>query len=146
MKADRVFEQFYPQLQSICSKILSGTDNFSDLFGMDKFLPFLDLFQKETVRVQVCKAVMQAFARSQDEMTSDPVIISALMFIGRVRLSAFVPTPSIPWSHHGTSWSSIHNVSHTTDPVSPAMCHWLLVLRRGTLVWILAPELFSTLW
>ena len=52
----------------------------------DKFLPLLDLFQKESIKVEVCKNIMDAFARSnvQQEPTNDPVITNALMFICRV--------------------------------------------------------------
>ena len=51
---------------------------------MDKFLPFLDLFEKSSVKVEVSKAVMEAFVRSQKETTSDPVILNAMMYIGKV--------------------------------------------------------------
>lgn len=52
----------------------------------DKFLPLLDLFQKESIKVEVCKSIMDAFTHSnvQQEPTNDPVIINALMFICRV--------------------------------------------------------------
>ena len=34
------------------------------LFSLqDKFLPFLDMFQKETIKVDVCKLVMEAFVK-----------------------------------------------------------------------------------
>eukprot|EP00058_Branchiostoma_floridae_P021627 XP_002607117.1 hypothetical protein BRAFLDRAFT_68089 [Branchiostoma floridae] len=60
MVPDRAFEDFYPQ---------------------DKFLPFIDMFQKESVKVEVCKTVMETFTRVQQDTTSDPVIMNALMFI-----------------------------------------------------------------
>jgi hypothetical protein len=52
----------------------------------DKFLPLLDLFQKESIKVEVCKNIMDAFTRSnaQQEPTNDPVITNAVMFICRV--------------------------------------------------------------
>lgn len=59
---------------------------FIFLLLQDKFLPLLDLFQKESIKVEVCKNIMDAFARSnvQQETTNDPVITNALMFICRV--------------------------------------------------------------
>lgn len=32
-------------------------------FLQDKFLPFVDMFQKETIKVDVCKLIMQAFIK-----------------------------------------------------------------------------------
>jgi hypothetical protein len=60
--------------------------NFDFLPLQDKFLPLLDLFQKESIKVEVCKSIMDAFTHSnvQQEPTNDPVIINALMFICRV--------------------------------------------------------------
>ncbi|XP_063444782.1 VPS35 endosomal protein-sorting factor-like [Mytilus trossulus] len=81
MTPDRVFEDFYPQLQSVVTKIMCHITNFSMLFSLDKFLPFIDMFQKESVRVDVCKTIMESFNKTQLEPTNDPVIVNALMFI-----------------------------------------------------------------
>ncbi|KAL3877496.1 hypothetical protein ACJMK2_035196 [Sinanodonta woodiana] len=81
MTPDRAFEDFYPQLQSIVSKILSHVHDFSMLFSLDKFMPFIDMFQKETAKVEVCKNIVEAFSKYQLETTTDPVIINAMMFI-----------------------------------------------------------------
>ena len=52
MLPDRAYEEHYPQLQSIVSKILlKRSSNFVDLFSHDKFMPFIDMFQKESVKV-----------------------------------------------------------------------------------------------
>ncbi|XP_037767694.1 VPS35 endosomal protein-sorting factor-like isoform X3 [Chelonia mydas] len=61
MTPDRAFEDAYPQLQSIIQKIITYFHDFSVLFSAEKFLPFLDMFQKESVRVEVCKCIMEAF-------------------------------------------------------------------------------------
>uniref|UniRef100_A0A8C0GAC3 VPS35 endosomal protein-sorting factor-like n=1 Tax=Chelonoidis abingdonii TaxID=106734 RepID=A0A8C0GAC3_CHEAB len=61
MTPDRAFEDAYPQLQSIIQKIITYFHDFSVLFSVEKFLPFLDMFQKESVRVEVCKCIMEAF-------------------------------------------------------------------------------------
>ncbi|XP_065588372.1 VPS35 endosomal protein-sorting factor-like isoform X2 [Cyrtonyx montezumae] len=61
MTPDRAFEDAYPQLQSIIQKVITYIYDFSLLFSVEKFLPFLDMFQKESVRVEVCKCIMESF-------------------------------------------------------------------------------------
>uniref|UniRef100_A0A8C6EYQ6 VPS35 endosomal protein-sorting factor-like n=1 Tax=Marmota marmota marmota TaxID=9994 RepID=A0A8C6EYQ6_MARMA len=81
MTPDRAFEESYPQLQSIIKKVIAYFHDFSVLFSVEKFLPFLDMFQKESVRVDVCKSIMEAFIKHQQEPTKDPVILNALLHI-----------------------------------------------------------------
>uniref|UniRef100_A0A8C2W1E4 VPS35 endosomal protein-sorting factor-like n=1 Tax=Chinchilla lanigera TaxID=34839 RepID=A0A8C2W1E4_CHILA len=81
MTPDRAFEDSYPQLQSIIKKVIAHFHDFSVLFSVEKFLPFLDMFQKECVRVEVCKHIMEAFIKHQQEPTKDPVILNALLHI-----------------------------------------------------------------
>ncbi|TRY58965.1 hypothetical protein DNTS_033933 [Danionella cerebrum] len=81
MTPDRAFEDSYPKLQSVIRKILTYFHDFSVLFSMEKFLPFLDMFQKDGVRVEVCKSIMEAFIKHQQEPTRDPVILNALLHI-----------------------------------------------------------------
>uniref|UniRef100_A0A287DEJ2 VPS35 endosomal protein-sorting factor-like n=1 Tax=Ictidomys tridecemlineatus TaxID=43179 RepID=A0A287DEJ2_ICTTR len=81
MTPDRAFEESYPQLQSIIKKVIAHFHDFSVLFSVEKFLPFLDMFQKESVRVEVCKSIMEAFIKHQQEPTKDPVILNALLHI-----------------------------------------------------------------
>jgi len=52
MLPDRAYEDHYPQLQSVISKIvMKRSSNFADLFAHEKFMPFIDMFQKESVKV-----------------------------------------------------------------------------------------------
>ncbi|XP_077407451.1 VPS35 endosomal protein-sorting factor-like isoform X3 [Vanacampus margaritifer] len=81
MTPDRAFEEAYPQLQSVIRKILAHFHDFSVLFSMERFLPFLDMFQKDGVRVEVCRSIMDVFIRHQLEPTRDPVILNAMMHI-----------------------------------------------------------------
>ncbi|XP_054246914.1 VPS35 endosomal protein-sorting factor-like isoform X2 [Indicator indicator] len=81
MTPDRAFEEAYPQLQSIIQKVITYINDFSLLFSVEKFLPFLDMFQKESVRVEVCKCIMESFIKHQQEATKDPVILNALLHI-----------------------------------------------------------------
>ncbi|KAM3916661.1 VPS35 endosomal protein-sorting factor-like [Leptodactylus fuscus] len=81
MTPDRAFEDAYPQLQSIITKVIAHFHDFSVLFSVEKFLPFMDMFQKESVRVEVCKCIMEAFIKHQQEVTKDPVILNALLHV-----------------------------------------------------------------
>ncbi|XP_042908545.1 VPS35 endosomal protein-sorting factor-like isoform X2 [Parasteatoda tepidariorum] len=81
MLLDRAFEQHYPQLTKVVDRILLHIHDFSVIFSMDKFLPFLDMLQKDSVKVDVCKNILEAFMRYQQETTCDPVIVNAAMFI-----------------------------------------------------------------
>eukprot|EP00794_Sanderia_malayensis_P009295 gene9295-10276_t len=47
----------------------------------EKLMPFLDMFQKESIKVEACKTIMEAFNRYQKDEITDPVIINALMQI-----------------------------------------------------------------
>uniref|UniRef100_A0A667Z418 VPS35 endosomal protein-sorting factor-like n=1 Tax=Myripristis murdjan TaxID=586833 RepID=A0A667Z418_9TELE len=81
MTPDRAFEDAYPQLQSVIRKILTYFHDFSVLFSMERFLPFLDMFQKDSVRVEVCRSIMEVFIKHQLEPTRDPVILNAMLHI-----------------------------------------------------------------
>ncbi|XP_004086849.1 UPF0505 protein C16orf62 homolog [Oryzias latipes] len=78
---DRAFEDAYAQLQSVIGRILTYFHDFSVLFSMERFLPFLDMFQKDSVRVEVCKSIMEVFIKHQLELTRDPVILNAMLHI-----------------------------------------------------------------
>lgn len=81
MVPDRAFENHYTQLGAVVDRILVHVHDFAVLFSIDHFLPFLDLLQKESVKVDVCKNIMDAFLKYQKEVTHDPVIVNALMYI-----------------------------------------------------------------
>ncbi|XP_065190603.1 VPS35 endosomal protein-sorting factor-like, partial [Sycon ciliatum] len=81
---ERAFENHYSQLQSMVSKIVAHMHDFSALFSMDKFLPFIDVFQRDAVKVDVCKVVVEAFIRHQVDATSDPVTINGMMYVCKV--------------------------------------------------------------
>ena len=51
MMPDRAYEDHYPQLQTVVAKILERQKDFAELFALDKFLPFIDMFQKEAIKV-----------------------------------------------------------------------------------------------
>ncbi|XP_043273833.1 VPS35 endosomal protein-sorting factor-like [Venturia canescens] len=83
LSPNRSFEQYYSQLQGIVEKIVSHTQDFESLLTMENFLPLIDMFHKESVKVEVCKSIIEGFSAQSSPIT-DPIIINALMFIARI--------------------------------------------------------------
>lgn len=46
-------------------------------------MPLIDLFHKESIRVEVCKTIIEGLSNQNSPIT-DPIIINALMFIARI--------------------------------------------------------------
>ncbi|KAI4793261.1 hypothetical protein KUCAC02_032838 [Chaenocephalus aceratus] len=93
MTPDRAFEDAYPQLQSVIRKILTYFQDFSVLFSMERFLPFLDMFpegQCEGGGVQIHHGGLH---QNQVDPTRDPVILNAMLHICKTmaRLSFISP-------------------------------------------------------
>lgn len=78
MLPDRAYESFYPQLLSILTKVVFKYSDFNTVVSMSNFLPFIDMFQKESVKVDACKTIMEAYAKNVSEL-SDTVIINLLI-------------------------------------------------------------------
>ncbi|XP_076160323.1 VPS35 endosomal protein-sorting factor-like isoform X2 [Ptiloglossa arizonensis] len=83
LNPNKNFELYYPQLQKIIEKIVSYKQDFESLFAMDNFLPLIDLFHKESIKVEVCKTIIEGLSTQGGSIT-DPIIINALMFIARI--------------------------------------------------------------
>ncbi|KYM95630.1 UPF0505 protein C16orf62 like protein, partial [Cyphomyrmex costatus] len=83
LRPNKAFENYYSQLQNIIEKIVAHTQDFESLLAMDNFLPLIDLFHKESVKVEVCKTVIEGLSVQNGPIT-DPIIINALMFIARI--------------------------------------------------------------
>ncbi|KAI6660497.1 hypothetical protein LOD99_14081 [Oopsacas minuta] len=83
MSDNRAFEQHYTQLSSIMTKILTHIHDFNVLFSLDNFLPFLDMFQKEQVKVEVCRGILESFVKHQTVTTHDPVILNSMIFVSK---------------------------------------------------------------
>ncbi|VEN48574.1 unnamed protein product [Callosobruchus maculatus] len=79
MSPNRNFENFYNELKVIVSKIVSYNQDFEMLLVMDNFLPLIDLFQQETIKVEVCKNILTN--NFTCFTTNDPVTTNALMFL-----------------------------------------------------------------
>lgn len=52
--------------------------------SQENFMPLLDLFQPGALQVEVAKAVMVAFNRSQTETLSDFLIVNGVMYIAKI--------------------------------------------------------------
>ncbi|EGD73723.1 hypothetical protein PTSG_05429 [Salpingoeca rosetta] len=84
MSRGRAYSQHYGQLMSILSKLLTHMHDFSALFSMDNFLPFMDLFQEAEVKAESAKSVMEAFAQHQRDETADQLVLSGMMYLCKV--------------------------------------------------------------
>uniref|UniRef100_A0A8C5QFY2 VPS35 endosomal protein-sorting factor-like n=1 Tax=Leptobrachium leishanense TaxID=445787 RepID=A0A8C5QFY2_9ANUR len=121
MTPDRAFENAYPQLQCVITKVISHFHDFSVLFSVEKFLPFLDMFQKESVRVEVCKRIMEAFINALT-LEDEKRILSQLIngFIRMVsfgrdfeqQLSFYVESRSMFCNLESVLVQLIHSVNH----------------------------------
>ncbi|XP_011503755.1 PREDICTED: UPF0505 protein C16orf62 homolog [Ceratosolen solmsi marchali] len=79
----REFEYFYPQLQNIIEKLVADAQDFDSILTMDNFLPLINLFQKESIKVEICKTIVQGLNK-QNSLIIDPIMINALMFIMKI--------------------------------------------------------------
>lgn len=84
MNLNRTFEQHYPELQAITSNIVQYCDDLEGLLILDNFLPLLDIFQKESVKLDVCKNIMLAFKNNSKESTNDPIVTNSLTYISKI--------------------------------------------------------------
>lgn len=84
MNQSKAYENHYPQLQSILEKIVRHCKEFECLLTLDNFLPVLDLFKKESTKVDVCKQIMTIYKNNVETTTSDAVVSNALMYICKV--------------------------------------------------------------
>jgi hypothetical protein len=77
---DRSYEQYYPQLKNVVENIVLNIQDFEALLVMDNFLPLIDLFQQESIRVEVCKKILLG-SKSTVHLVNDAVVVNALMFL-----------------------------------------------------------------
>jgi hypothetical protein len=80
------FEKKYLDLQShlqmILDKILLHTTNFTDLFGLESFVPLFDLFRGQ-VQIEAARALLTAFTKTSGNIT-DPIIINTLFGVAKI--------------------------------------------------------------
>ncbi|KAH8243880.1 hypothetical protein KR032_011089, partial [Drosophila birchii] len=80
----KAYEKHYSQLQNILTRIMQNYRSIELLLIQPNFLPYLDLFQKESVRVEVCKNILSYYKQNSEEYTSDAVVTNALMYLGKI--------------------------------------------------------------
>ncbi|EDV92899.1 VPS35 endosomal protein sorting factor-like [Drosophila grimshawi] len=80
----KAYEKHYGQLQSIITRIMQNYRSIELLLIQPNFLPYLDLFHKESVRVEVCKSILNYYRQNSEERTCDAVVTNALMFLGKI--------------------------------------------------------------
>lgn len=92
MLPNRDFELHYNQLVGLMTKVvtLKPQMDFAALFSMNNFMPFLDLLQKESVKVDACKAIVDSFVKNfkhcaedinSEATTCDPVILNSMTYL-----------------------------------------------------------------
>ncbi|KAH8351149.1 hypothetical protein KR084_008086, partial [Drosophila pseudotakahashii] len=80
----KAYEKHYSQLQNILTRIMQNYRSIELLLIQPNFLPYLDLFQKESVRVEVCKNILNFYKQNSEEYTCDAVVTNALMYLGKI--------------------------------------------------------------
>lgn len=90
MNQNRAFEKHYAELESICKSIIDNCTNLEALLISDNFLLFIDLFQRETNRSDVCKLILSAYKANvpvptfeNESNVSDVVVMNALLQIAK---------------------------------------------------------------
>lgn len=90
MNQNRTFEKHYSELQSICNSIIGNVKDLEALLTTDNFLLFIDLFKKESIRMDVCKEILIAYksnvpvpAYEQESNISDVVVMNSLLQISK---------------------------------------------------------------
>lgn len=79
---DRKYIDLQSHLLSILDKILLHTTNFTDLFSLDSFVPFFDMFRGPT-QVEASRALLTAFAKTASTVT-DPILINTLFGVAKI--------------------------------------------------------------
>ncbi|XP_026472409.1 UPF0505 protein C16orf62 homolog [Ctenocephalides felis] len=85
MAPHKGLENYYLQLQTIIDRMISHCADLEVLITLDNFMPLIDLIQKESVRVEICKNIMNSLQNQRvAHNINDPVVINALMFICKI--------------------------------------------------------------
>lgn len=99
----REFETYGPNLLTILSKIIqhgSCRFHFTKFFSLNNLMPYLDLFHKESLKIDACKCIVESFVKSFEqststnrsvedkiqsaETTSDPVILNLITYLCKI--------------------------------------------------------------
>lgn len=81
---DRAYESCPNVLVQILEKLIRHLRSFSLMLSMDKFMPYLDMLQKEDVKLEAAKMLLEAHAKyDREETTSDAVLLNGIMFASK---------------------------------------------------------------
>lgn len=84
MTQKRAYENHYSELQTILDNITANFRDIEGLLVLENFLSTLDLFKKETMKLEICEKILRAFTNAcVDKQISDPVLINALMYVSK---------------------------------------------------------------
>lgn len=81
--ANNAYENEQRELQNTVDRIVANVPNLESLLKLEAFLPVIDLFQKESTRVEVCRKIMEKLRETVTSL-SDMVIINAVMHISKI--------------------------------------------------------------
>lgn len=81
---DRAYETCSAALLQILERLIKHLRSFSLLLSMDKFMPFIDMLQKEESRLEAAKLLLDAYTKYHQDSTIDPVIINGVLFASKI--------------------------------------------------------------
>ena len=81
---DRAYESCSAVLLSILERLIRHLRSFSLLLSMDKFMPFIDMLQKEEARLEAAKLLLDAYTKYHHDSTLDPVVINGVLFASKI--------------------------------------------------------------
>lgn len=84
MSQDKIYEHHYNQLQSIIEKLIRNSKDIENLLCLDNFLLTLDLFHKESLKVDICKCVISNYKPNPLKTISDPVVTNTLLYVCKI--------------------------------------------------------------
>ena len=71
---DKAYQNYYPKLLRMLDKLVVNMSDFEAMFGMERFPGFLDLLKKDSVKVEACGKLLEAFGRFQLRISSDQAL------------------------------------------------------------------------
>ncbi|OWA52067.1 UPF0505 protein C16orf62-like protein [Hypsibius exemplaris] len=81
---DRAYESCSAVLLQILERLIKHLRSFSLLLSMDKFMPFIDMLQKEEQRLEAAKLLLDAYTKYHQDSAIDPVIINGVLFASKI--------------------------------------------------------------
>ncbi|KAL5273537.1 C16orf62 family protein [Megaselia abdita] len=84
MNQDKTYELHYTQLHSIIEKLIKNSKDLENLLCLDNFLLTLDLFHKESLKVDICKCVASNYKPNPEKVISDPVVTNTLLYVCKI--------------------------------------------------------------